>query len=352
MKKFEDYIKEISKEEIIKYYIEENHTWLKALEHFNISNTMFARVCRYFEIKKPKDLCTEQVKKSKLERYGDANYNNRDKSKQTCLEKYGVDNVLQQEDIKKQSIETKIKKYGSINHIEKMNETRIKNAGSLEESYKRQQEKRVQTCLEKYGVDNVSKSQIIKDKISTTSQSFWDNVSQEEKEEIALKISNANKGREAWNKGKILGKLDIKVKEERLKKEYATKKKNNSFNTSKPEVIYYEYLLTKFNKDDILTQYSNDKRYPFNCDFYIKSLDLFIELNLHWTHGGHPFNKENEEDLNKLHSWEEEAETSKFYQNAIYTWTTRDVNKIDCVKRNNLNFKVYYNLLEALNDEI
>ena len=29
-------------------------------------------------------------------------------------------------------------------------------------------------------------------------------------------------------------------------------------------------------------------RYPFACDFYISSLDLFIECNYHWTHGGKP----------------------------------------------------------------
>lgn len=352
MKKFEDYIKEITKEEIIKYYIEENHSWKETLEYFKVGNTLFAKICNYYEIKKPKNLHMEQIKKSKLERYGDANYNNREGSKQTCLEKYGCENVFQREDIIEQSIKVKIEKYGSVNNIEKMQETRIKNAGSLEESYKRQQDKRTQTCLVKYGVDNVSKSQEIKDKISITSQLFWDNISQEEKEIITSKISNANKGREAWNKGKILGKLDIEKKKERLKKEYATKKKNNSFNTSKPEIIYYEYLLTKFAKEDILTQYSEDKRYPFNCDFYIKSKDLFLELNLHWTHGGHPFNKDSEDDINKLISWEEEAKNSMFYQNAVYTWTTRDINKVDYAKRNNLNLKVYYNLMEALNDEI
>ena len=30
-------------------------------------------------------------------------------------------------------------------------------------------------------------------------------------------------------------------------------------------------------------------RYPFACDFYISSLDLFIECNYHWTHGGKPY---------------------------------------------------------------
>ena len=39
---------------------------------------------------------------------------------------------------------------------------------------------------------------------------------------------------------------------------------------------------------DVITQYKDD-RYPFACDFYIPSLDLFIECNYHWTHGGKPY---------------------------------------------------------------
>ena len=36
--------------------------------------------------------------------------------------------------------------------------------------------------------------------------------------------------------------------------------------------------------EDIIRQYKSDL-YPFACDFYIPSLDLYIECNYHWTHG-------------------------------------------------------------------
>jgi very-short-patch-repair endonuclease len=42
-----------------------------------------------------------RVKKTKLQKYGDPNYNNPDKTKQTCLERYGVDNVFKSKDIQK-----------------------------------------------------------------------------------------------------------------------------------------------------------------------------------------------------------------------------------------------------------
>ena len=84
-------------------------------------------------------------------------------------------------------------------------------------------------------------------------------------------------------------------------KQLNTLRKHKTFNTSKQEKDYYNYLVNKYGKDDVLYQYT-DSRYPYSCDFYIKSKDLFIELNLHWTHGGHPFDKNNAEDLVKLNT--------------------------------------------------
>ena len=125
-----------------------------------------------------------------------------------------------------------------------------------------------------------------------------------------------------------------------------TKKKlNNSFNTSTGESIIYNYLCTIFDKSDIFREYS-DNRYPFHCDFYIRSRDLFIELNLHWSHGGHLFNKNNKDDLQKLAKWEEKAHDSDYYKNAIETWTIRDVNKNNCAVSNKLNYLAIYNLNE------
>ena len=48
-------------------------------------------------------------------------------------------------------------------------------------------------------------------------------------------------------------------------------------------------------------------------------------------------------------SWQEKAKTSKFYQNAIYTWTCLDVKKRETAKNNNLNFFEFYTILELIN---
>ena len=168
-----------------------------------------------------------------------------------------------------------------------------------------------------------------KQKIKQINIDYQANLTAEQKAEKALKKSIANKA--TWDKNK----------KEILEKSYDTKKANKSFNCSKPEDVYYNYLLSKYSETDIIRQYK-DERYPHACDFYIKSLDLFIELNLNWTHGLHPFNPENPADINKLAMWQEKAKESKFYQKAIETWTKLDVQKFKDAKDYDLNYKVYY----------
>ena len=185
-----------------------------------------------------------------------------------------------------------------------------------------------------------------KKKISETRK----NKSEEEKLSISKKLSDSLKGREPWNKDKIIGPWTDEDKKTILEKQYQTKKKNNSFNISNPENIFKEYLINKYGEENVISQYRDENRYPFNCDFYIKSEDLFIELNLTWTHGGHPFNKDNEEDILLLEYWKQKAETSDYYKNAIYTWTILDVKKQKIAKENKLNYLCIYNLEDYNND--
>ena len=88
-------------------------------------------------------------------------------------------------------------------------------------------------------------------------------------------------------------------------------------------------------------QYKSEK-YPFNCDFYIKTQDLYIECNFSWTHGGHWFNESNKNDLTILNKWKEKAKKSNYYKNAIKNWTKRDLEKLAIAKENNLNYLVFW----------
>ena len=75
----------------------------------------------------------EKGNNTTLERYGGKVYNNREKAKQTCIEKYGVDNI-----------------YKDIGFIKNK---KIEKNGSLEISYQKGKENTIKSNLEKYGVE-------------------------------------------------------------------------------------------------------------------------------------------------------------------------------------------------------
>ena len=148
--------------------------------------------------------------------------------------------------------------------------------------------------------------------------------------------------RPSWNKGKGGYTIPKDKLERKLEKEFETKRKNNSFNTSKPELEMLEQLKQENPGKTIIHPYKDKKRYPFYCDFYIVEDDLFIELHKHWTHGGRPYNPDDDWCKKQLADWTKKAEQSEYYKVAIVTWTDRDVRKLQCAKKNNLNYKVIY----------
>ena len=129
--------------------------------------------------------------------------------------------------------------------------------------------------------------------------------------------------------------------DEIIEKIYQTKKANNSENKSDWELRELHALQTKFS--EVKSQYKCD-RYPFKCDFYLPLLDLFIECNYFWTHQPKfgAFDETNEAHQKQLEILQERAVTSMHFQNAIDTWTKRDVEKLRTAQKHNLNYKVFY----------
>ena len=175
------------------------------------------------------------------------------------------------------------------------------------------------------------------------------------KERVSKSISEALNKPEAKEKRKLaikqaLARPETKAKQrlaskavsnnkEVQQKIYATKKKNGTLNTSKPEQYIKELLEQKFTK--ILFQHKSEQ-YPFNCDFYIEDLDLYVELHFHWTHGRMPYDSTNEDCIEQLNNWKEKAKSSKFYERAIYAWTDLDVRKRQYAIDNKLNWVAFY----------
>lgn len=268
---------------------------------------------------------------TKLKRYGSANYNNVDKIKKTNIAKYGCEFAF---------------------HIDKEANTK----------------KRKETCLEKYGVDVVSKNASIKEKAENTfmknHNGYKNNFSLDEvREKINKKIASpeiqVKKEKTCLYRYGVKSALQSpEIMKKKLnttlqrygvpfysnkEKEFATKKRNNSYlkHKSKYEQVIEKSLLEKYSPEDIIYQY-RDNNYPFVADFYIKSIDTYIEVNGNWTHGPHPFNANSKNDVELLDKWKEKAKTSKYYQNAIYTWTELDVRKLQHAINNNINLILIY----------
>lgn len=242
-----------------------------------------------------------------------SNPNKKQKIKDVLIKKYGVDNVAHLQWIKDKKRNTCLKKYGVTHYaktqeyMEKTKKVNLKKYGS--EYYvktKSFQEKRKSTCLRKYKVDNISKTKYFKDFLK------------EHQKEIQGK-------------------------------RYLTMKEHNSFNKSSSEETIYQELLKKFSKEDIIRQYKS-KEYPFRCDFYIPSKNLYMEYNGSWVHGFEnnkklgAFDKNNQEHIDILNRWK--GKNSIYYKHAIKVWTILDPLKLKTFKENNLNYEIFYTLEE------
>ena len=310
----------------------------------------------------------EKLAKTKLDLYGDSKYNNIEKYKETCIKKYGVDNIFKDTEYIKKCVN---EKYG-VDNIFKLDSTREKIRKTNLELYGSEyasqsnliKEKTAKTCIERYGVKSPAQNKEIYQKQIETNLKLYgvEHYSQAEMykkmlPEIQNKIKETSLkkyGAEHYSRSEEFKKLQPlfqeKTKQSNLKKFgveraiessviqqkiYNTKKQNNSFNTSKPELKLLKILQDKFGISDIEYQYKSPQ-YPFACDFYIKSLDLYIELQGSWTHGKAPYDAKNPDHIKKLNEWIQKSQTSQFYRNAIDVWTCADVEKRKTVKENGI----------------
>lgn len=110
----------------------------------------------------------EKLKKTKTEKYGYCNFNNRKQARNTCLKKYGFENPSQVKEFKEKKITTNTLKYGVkwYNNIEKIKETNLYRYG-VEIPFKNKQiyNKFKQTMISKYGFENPSQIKELKHKI-------------------------------------------------------------------------------------------------------------------------------------------------------------------------------------------
>ena len=252
-----------------------------------------------------------KVKETKMKNHNDPNFVNPQKAKRTSFKKRGVEHHMKLE------------------------------------SYK--QQKRDLWDDEEWAAKNIKHNQI--SKLFNHNNSGWNNPEKSKRTNLLRRgVEHHTKTQEYKNRFK-----DKNYKDAVVQHRYNTMKMNGTYGSSNAEDMIHQFLLYKFEFEDIVPQYKDIQRYNFACDFYIKSLDLFIEINFYWTHGYEPFNYNNIKHLKLLKNWIEESNNINFknerknqYKKAMYIWTIDDVNKFKTAKQNNLNYLTFYNLEQFL----
>lgn len=302
----------------------------------------------YSDVDKKQEI-NNKIRETCLLKYGDEHYSNRIKAKETCLQRYGVTSPLKSEIFKQKSKETCLQKYG----VEYTGQI----PGKIEKTHK--------ACLEKYGVDSVFKVQKFRNqsldtcikKYASDEDDINSIVNIGQLKYVKDKIKNTclekygveNPMQTQYYKNLISSILSSNEIQEKI---YNTKLLNNSFNISYQEDVCFDLLKEKYS--DCIRQYKSEL-YPFNCDFYIPSLDLYIEYNGSHYHHYHPFDINDDNDLNELNRLKEKAENSNAhkngkksqYDNIIYTWTILDSKKRNIAQQNNLNYIEFWNINEV-----
>ena len=302
----------------------------------------------YSDVNKKQEI-NNKIRETCLLKYGDEHYSNRIKARETCLQRYGVTSPLKSEIFKQKSKETCLQKYG------------VEYTGQIPEKI----EKTHKACLEKYGVDSVFKVQKFRNQSLDTcikKYAFDEDdinsiVNIGQLKYVKDKIKNTclekygveNPMQTQYYKNLISSILSSNEIQEKI---YNTKLLNNSFNISYQEDVCFDLLKEKYS--DCIRQYKSEL-YPFNCDFYIPSLNLYIEYNGSHYHHYHPFDINDDNDINELNRLKEKAENSNAhkngkksqYDNIIYTWTILDLKKRNIAQQNNLNYIEFWNINEV-----
>ena len=291
-----------------------------------------------------------------IKKYGRKNFGSAEKVKEYWISHYGVDNPAKTDFVKKKMRETNLRKYGfncsSKSEIvkEKTKQTCLKRygveyAGQIEEA----KEKSKKTCLEKYGSEYyIGSKDCLEKTIEFSKQNYnvdWFTKSEEIKnkaKETMLRRYGVEYSMQIPKNKEYMSYLMSSY--EMQERRYNTMKRNHTFNSSSTEEEFFLYIKSRF--PTVVRQYKDKNRYPYFCDFYIPELDYFIELQGYYTHGNHPFDPNSNEDLQLIEYYKK-----KYGEDCqpITIWSIKDVEKRECAKRNNLNFKEVWSLEDGKN---
>lgn len=256
----------------------------------------------------------EKIKQTNLKKYGVESHNQLEgvkiKKQITCLKHYGVNWPGKSEEIKRRSKETCLKKYGTEYSLqnkevrEKGNQTKLKKYGDKNFTNTK---KRKETNTKRYGVDNPFSNNTIKDKIKKTNLTN-------------LGVDNPMRS------DNILNKLSKHVQE----------KYNVPWSCMISQCRNAQgSVISKINKEIGYLLNIDENDYEFNigrCSYDLKKDNVLIEINPSYTHNstiGPYFGKGHQvEPKNKKYHLNKTKLANENGYRCIHIWDWDDLNKI------------------------
>ena len=164
---------------------------------------------------------------------------NKVRSKQTCLDKYGVENPMQNKEVKDKLKKSLLNKHG-VEHYSKTDEFKLK--------YKT-------TCLNKYGVENVFQNLEIQDKIKNSNLEKYGVEYVQQAEIIRQKSDNTNLQKYGFKKYSQTEECKLKVINSNLEK----------------------YGSNYSNTDEFKERYKNTNLEKYGVEFYTQTEEYKIQ---------------------------------------------------------------------------
>lgn len=353
-RKFYNDIKDIDLNLFKEFYL--SHSRAETVQYFNISVSLFFKLKDYLGLIKDKDEIAREKKQTMIKNFGsieEANLQMVRKQQITNLNRYGNSNwhksndyLSKKEDIQHKTIKTNLEKYGCTNVfqnkeiIEKSKQTKF---SKYQDSNYTNKPKQKQTCLERYGVENYCELSTCRDKAKNYLKTHKDSVNTKRVQ------TNLNRfGVDNYTKTPEYKKFMQPLYKNLAQKVIASKRLHNTFNKSSLEELLYNKLIEKYGTSDVFRNYNLDTRYPFMCDFYIKSLDLFIEVNNFPTHGKEPFDKTNQNHLKLLEQYKTSPK-NWIEKKCVDIWAGTDILKYNTAIKEHLNYIMLYSKQDVLN---
>jgi hypothetical protein len=279
------------------------------LERYGVENAMYSE-----EIK-------ERLKSTCLERYGTEYYTNSDdfkiKSEQTCLERYNCKRYSSTDEYKEKIKQTCLERYG-VEHYSKTEEYKLK----LEEAFSKNKsiwedrnKKSISTLQEKYGINitNPLHLSFVKEKIKQTCLERYGVDHYAKTEECKNKARNT-----CLKKYGVDSPMKVDEIRKKSQKRYTY---NNIHFDSAPEIAYYIWLTDnnidfQYQPEKSFQYLENNKIKSYFPDFYLISTNEYVEIK------GDNFFKNGKPNYNNVYDWT--AKYNCMIENNVKILRTKD----------------------------